>query len=248
MIQAISFDFWDTIAIDDSDEEKRKEYGLPSKRKFRESRLFLSLQKKQPHISLTDIQTAIQKCDLEFKNIWTSEMKTWTVKERLSRTFQILGVPSSPSIELIEEFESLEVDTPPDPIPGVLEVLHDLKSQYKLGIISDTIYTPGRGLRKILDAWGALELFDSLVFSDEIGASKPSQVVFQKTIEDFEIEPNTLLHVGDREEKDIFGAQRFGSKSALCLASQKRIDPRKSQANFHFDNYSQFIHLLEKNI
>jgi hypothetical protein len=31
MIEAITFDFWDTIAIDDSDEPKRAALGLPSK-------------------------------------------------------------------------------------------------------------------------------------------------------------------------------------------------------------------------
>ncbi len=31
MIEALTFDFWDTIAIDDSDELKRAQLGLPSK-------------------------------------------------------------------------------------------------------------------------------------------------------------------------------------------------------------------------
>ncbi len=31
MIEAVTFDFWDTIAVDDSDEPKRRRLGLPSK-------------------------------------------------------------------------------------------------------------------------------------------------------------------------------------------------------------------------
>ena len=35
MLKAITFDFWDTIVQDDSDEPKRKQQGLPTKSEAR---------------------------------------------------------------------------------------------------------------------------------------------------------------------------------------------------------------------
>ena len=35
MVMAVTFDFWDTLAADDSDEPKRAERGLPTKAEAR---------------------------------------------------------------------------------------------------------------------------------------------------------------------------------------------------------------------
>ncbi|MDP6896293.1 MAG: hypothetical protein QF510_04875, partial [Rhodospirillales bacterium] len=49
--------------------------------------------------------------------------------------------------DLIAQFEDMELCVPPDLIDGASDAIAELAGRYNLCIISDTIYTPGRGLR-----------------------------------------------------------------------------------------------------
>ena len=51
MLEAITFDFWDTIAIDDSDEPKRRALGLPSKADARIELFASHVTQRHPQIA-----------------------------------------------------------------------------------------------------------------------------------------------------------------------------------------------------
>ena len=48
MIRAVTFDLWDTLVVDDSDEEVRAALELPSKQQARESALLNALEVPAP--------------------------------------------------------------------------------------------------------------------------------------------------------------------------------------------------------
>ena len=183
MIEAITFDFWDTLAIDDSDEAKRIKLGLPSKQEAR-TRLFVKkVTSHHPSISERRAATAYQRANERFRRIWHDEHHTPTVATRISYAYEELGLLPPPGQyarllreidELVREIEVMEVRIPPDFASGVHTTLEILAQQYKLAIISDTIHTNGRGLRGLLAQQGLLQHFSHQLFSDEIGVSKPS--------------------------------------------------------------------------
>ena len=74
----------------------------------------------------------------------------------------------------------MEVRIQPDFTPGVHAALDELSLYYRLGIISDTIHTTGRGLRYLLQRQDLLRYFSQMLFSDEFGASKPEPGVFRQ--------------------------------------------------------------------
>ena len=112
------------------------------------------------------------------------EHHTPPVAERYKEAYKFLGLDlTSGYDDVVRAVEEMEVEISPDFAPGVHKALSVLAQDYKLGIISDAIHTPGRGLRQILEREGLLQYFDHWVFSDEAGASKPAPIVKNPVIE-----------------------------------------------------------------
>ncbi len=245
-IRAITFDLWDTVLIDDSDEPKRKAAGRPPKRVERRDLLERFLRK---HTSLTrnSIDAAYDVADEAFRTVWGELHVTWTVRERLSLIMKGLGasLPADEMDELIRLHEEMELEFRPDFASGVHDALRALHGRYKLGIISDTVFSPGRTLRKLIADEGLLELFEVLIFSDEAGCSKPEEILFTGACRAFGIEPEELLHIGDREEKDILGPHAVGARGVLCTVVVDRGSDG-TEAEAVFDNYRNLPEIVKK--
>ena len=100
--------------------------------------------------------------------------------------------------------------------------LDELSLHYKLGIISDTIHTTGRGLRYLLQRQGLLRFFNYMLFSDEIGASKPEPEVFRQAAFGLGAAPHQIVHIGDRESNDIIGPLSIGMNAILFTGVKDR--------------------------
>ncbi|VAW32401.1 2-haloalkanoic acid dehalogenase-related protein [hydrothermal vent metagenome] len=72
MIKAITFDFWDTLVFDDSDEPKRAAQGLPSKMETRLQLLTTEIQQRHPTISPEKIEAAFVYANGRYYHYWKS--------------------------------------------------------------------------------------------------------------------------------------------------------------------------------
>lgn len=223
MIRAITFDFWDTLAVDDSDEFHRAEKGLLSKPKARYQEIKGCLQAEHPHLTDDQIQAAFDHANEAFRVQWKKHFKTPSVADRFQVVLDELKISQPENWpKAIEAIENMEVDTPPDPTAGTIDMIPQLAAKFSLGIISDTIHTPGRGLKKILQSWGILEHFQVFIFSDEVGHSKPSPEVFQLAAKGFGCRPSEMVHIGDRESNDVEGPAQVEMKSLLYTGAIDR--------------------------
>jgi len=245
MIKAITFDLWDTVFIDDSDEPKRKAAGrLPKKEERRH--LVHCYAGKYKNISRELVNYIYDTADAAYKKAWKDQHVTWTVKERLDIIFRGIGInlPQAEMEEIVKLHEEMELEFRPDFIPGVGDALKELYGKYKLGVISDTIFSPGRVLRQLLDGEGLLQYFDHFVFSDETGRAKPEPVVFESACINLGVKPHEIAHVGDRESNDIAGPKKFGMNAILCTASVDR-GSNKTQADAIFKEYRDLPRIIE---
>jgi putative hydrolase of the HAD superfamily len=231
MIEAVTFDFWDTIAIDDSDEPKRQMMGLPSKAEARIALFVGKVTRNHPHISAEEATAAYQHANEAFRERWHNEHWTPGIANRLYDAYEYLGMRPEPGKyaqlmrevdELVREIEDMEVRIPPDFAPGVHSTLEVLSQRYRLGIISDTIHTTGRGLRYLLQRQGILRYFNYFIFSDEVGASKPDPRLFRQAALGLQAAPEQIVHIGDRESNDIEGPLAVGMKSILFTGIKDR--------------------------
>jgi len=246
MIKAITFDLWDTVFIDDTDEPKRKAAGRPSKPVERRQLVHQFLEKYQP-IDGKLVSMVYDTTDAAFRKVWHDQHVTWSVRDRLEVILKGLSrdLPDKDMNELVRLHEEMELEFRPDFVPGVHEAIKQLAGKYKLAVISDAIFSPGRCLRTLLKGEGLLEYFDLFVFSDEVGNSKPEPHVFQTAWEGLGVNPEEVVHIGDREHNDILGPINVGMQCILCTAAIDR-DSKNTQAKFMFDNYKDFPAVVEK--
>lgn len=215
-VRGITFDFWDTIVDDDTDEPKRAALGLPSKAEARVQTFVDEVLEHHPAVGRSAAEAALAHANATFRHHWKVEHRTPCVGDRLMVGFEKLGISRTPGFDkLVQAWEEMEVKIPPNLVPGIGDCLAALHGRYKLGIISDAIVTPGVGLRQILKDYDLFRYFDHFVYSDEAGASKPAARVFELACEGLGVAAAGLAHVGDRPANDIAGPNAFGAHSVL---------------------------------
>lgn len=244
MTKLITFDLWDTVFIDDSDEPKRKAKGLASKFDERRNLVEKSLRRTAP-VSREMIEIAYATADAAFRNVWYNQNITWTVAERLGIVFKGLNrdIGESEFKELVRQHEEMEQQIPPELAPEIQLAIRELSKKYKLAVISDTIFSPGRVLKNILEQYELSELFDCFVFSDEIGCAKPNPRVFEKVSTETGVPFEEMVHIGDREEKDVAGPHQVGAKAILTTVVLDR-GSADTRANAVCTDYSKLVDIV----
>ncbi len=223
MPRAITFDFWDTLVVDDSDEPKRAAKGLPDKPRAREELVVTELLRSRPHLEEHACVDAWAAANAWARKKWKVDFHNPTVSARVMHAFRALDLrPGRGFPELVERIEVMEVEIPPDFLEAVDATLAALGREHRLGIVSDAIVSPGRSLRRILADHDLLHHFDYTVFSDEIGFSKPHRAVFDAAAEGLGVAVSDLVHVGDREANDVAGPKAVGAKAVLFTGAIDR--------------------------
>jgi FMN phosphatase YigB (HAD superfamily) len=245
MIKAVTFDFWDTIVADDSDEPRRAKLGLPSKPQARLQLLVDEIVEHYPTITPEQIAEAFKYANERFRHAWKSENHTPTVSARLNEAYSFLNLQLTPGFPtVVRKVEEMELMIPPVLVPNARETLAELSRTYSLALISDAIHTPGRGLRTLMERENILQNFRVFVFSDEAGASKPSPVVFDLAAKELGLPFDQIVHVGDRETNDVAGPLALGMQAILFTGVVDR-DSKNTRANALCREFAKLPHVIQ---
>ena len=245
-IKAITFDLWDTLVIDDSDEAKRAEQGLRSKFDERRHLLWEALNTTKP-IEMETVRLAYNVGDAAFNKVWKEQHITWHIAERLRVILNGLGreLPDEIFNAVVRAHEEMEVDIPPDAMPDAVSVLERLARRYKLCIVSDAIVSPGSCLRRLLENHGLAKFFNGFAFSDEVGHSKPHRSMFESAAGQLGVEISEMLHIGDRDHNDVKGPQQLGMKAILFTASRD-VDKTNTSADAICESFDKLEAAIDR--
>jgi len=244
-IGAVTFDLWDCLFMDDTDEPKRAAAGLPPKPRARRDLVYEYLNRQAP-ITRETVDLAYGIVDAAFRKVWHDQHVTWSVRERHQVLLDGLGreLPEAEFAELVARHETMELDFRPDPAPGAVETLHVLKERFPLVVVSDTVNSPGTALRDLLKGAGLFECFRACVFSDEVGRSKPAPEMFQAAAAAVGARVEDLVHIGDRPHNDVGGAHGVGARAVLLtVVKQRPLDGHTPDAVC--DDYAKLPAILE---
>ncbi len=221
---AVTFDIWDTLILDGSDEPKRRARGLPPKDQARRDLVFRALDGRVERPVLDAAWAVVGEA---FRRIWKELFVTWPVRKRMEILLAGLGeeLPEERLADLVRTQEIMELEVGVDPVPGAAEALAALAERYPLAVISDTIFTPGWALREILEGLGLARYFQAMIFSDEVGHSKPHPEVFLAAAEALGTRPERVVHVGDRPRNDVAGIRALGGRAVLFTGVADRAEP-----------------------
>lgn len=206
MIKAITIDFWNTI-FDSS--------GGTVRNDLRRNALLAAIEKHGIRVEADEFDVALKASWEYFNDIWRNEMRTPNVVDSVSFFWNYLKLPKDDFAvqALANYFAESVILHPPKLIDGVAAQLAELSQIYKIGLISDTGFSPGTVLKRLLEKVGILSYFTAFSFSDETGVSKPHPKAYLKVLEELNISPEEAMHIGDIEATDIVGAKQLGMKA-----------------------------------
>ncbi len=202
MLKAVTFDVGGTLAEDGLD------LGTYQK-KFLEYLADLGFE-----VSREEYQRAMRSAleDLRKTRERLAEVK---FEEFYSGVLRALHVPPSPQViegvmRIYSENFRMALK------PRARDVLSELKKNYELGIISNSM----SGLsRDFLAREGLLDYFKVVVISRDVGVRKPSPEIFRRALELLSVEAHEAAHVGNSLEEDVVGAKAAGMCSVLLSSS-----------------------------
>lgn len=127
--------------------------------------------------------------------------------------------------------------------PEVESTLDALKcAGLKLGIVSNTIWPSAYHVAD-LERFGILRHFDAVVFSTDLGVSKPHPRIFEACLERLSVRASNAVFVGDRPYEDVSGAQRVGMRGVLKSHPQRTPLPHV-RPDAHIDSLAEILPLV----
>jgi putative hydrolase of the HAD superfamily len=85
---------------------------------------------------------------------------------------------------------------------------------FRLGLVSNTVM-PGEHLRKHFRDNNIECLFEAMVFSGDVGVSKPDARIFRHVLEKMNVAAKDAWYVGDKPARDVRGAHAAGMTGVL---------------------------------
>ncbi|HET7488448.1 MAG TPA: HAD family hydrolase [Acidimicrobiales bacterium] len=231
-IEAVTFDFWNTLV-----------YELRGDLRSRRLEAWSGL--------LEERGFALERVELEavYDGAWEAYLASWEANEQFlaaeaaEHIIERLGftVPDDVRTQLVEAFGGAGATAELHLADGAEGCLRSLKDAgIKLGIICDVGFTPSHTLRDHLIRHGVLPLFDHWSFSDEVGAYKPSPVIFEHALEGLGgPAPSRVAHVGDIRRTDVAGALAMGMVAVRYTGIEDDDTQPEPEAHFVVDHFDK---------
>ena len=159
---------------------------------------------------------------IEEAHVTNQEAHFEVVLQQLMDDFGILLNREITLKELLEVYY-LEVYSGRRGYPEVMRVLSRLKEMGVLmGVVSNTT-NPQFMKEREMKILGLQSYFDFAIYSSSTPFRKPHPSIFELAIDNFKIEPQEILFVGDNFSLDVVGAKKVGMKSAWVNRECKTI-------------------------
>ncbi|MDQ3724518.1 MAG: HAD family hydrolase [Actinomycetota bacterium] len=237
MIEAVTFDFWSTIA--------RLPPGAMSEARRRA--VSAACEAGEAAVEAALIERSLEEVGLSWERAW-AEGRHLDPREGAESLVRALGVEGAAREMVAEAFLGAGREVELELAPGIGECLAALRERgLQLGIVCDVGFTGGELLRELLAGEGLLGHFSSWAFSDEVGHYKPSPQTFEAALAALGAEPAVAMHVGDLRRTDIAGAAALGMRTVRYrgLNDEGDRDPGP-EAEFVLDSHEELPGLIEK--
>jgi FMN phosphatase YigB (HAD superfamily) len=224
--RAVLFDLFDTLVRFDRD--RMPEIQINGKL-VRSSAGMLHgiLQTQAPQIGLEACYEALGSSWREAERLRALDHREVSALDRFAYFFCELGLDEA---ALPEGFGRSLIDAHRGALGRAAEfpahhgpLLRRLAERYRLAVVSNFDYTPTA--LDILGRAGIVELFDTIVVSDEVGWRKPRRDIFDVALIRLGVPAEAALFVGDRADMDVLGAQQIGMDAAWINRDREALPP-----------------------
>jgi putative hydrolase of the HAD superfamily len=243
--RAVLFDLFDTLVRFDRERLPSTEIGG---RVVRTTARHLHdvLREHAPDVTLETLYAGLQESWREAERLRAMDHREVTAPQRFTHLLRCCGlepddVPAALVTRMLEAHRrelSRAAEFPAH--HGAL--LTDLARRYRLAVVSNFDYTPtALGL---LQTAGVVDLFTTVVVSDEIGWRKPASAIFDAALRRVGVGPEEALFVGDRADIDVIGAQRAGMHAVWINPDRTPLPPGLEPPEFEIRDLDELRAIL----
>lgn len=201
IIEAVIFDFGDTIATLN-----------PSKEKI----LGKFLSSKGIRISPEEIKYAYRISDYCHKQS-AIKLKDQKDKKKFllkinNELFKIMGLSLKSELWSKELYEYFKLNKKWELFPEALSAVDRLnKSGYKIALLANW----DKGLNDLVKSLGIEKYFSHIICSEEVSMEKPDTDIFFHLLKLMSVEPDKIIYAGNEYETDVIGARNAGLMPVL---------------------------------
>jgi len=207
MIKHISFDLWLTL--------------IKSHPEFKTKRAeFFYSNFNVNNYSISEIFNRIKEIDKQCDYINEKSGDKIPAIKMYEKILVNIGIPINDIDSILldsikKRIDNLFLEYKPEKLtPNIDNILYILNNDgYSLNISSNTGFIESEIMLQTLFNMNLYEYFSFFLFSDEVGASKPSKFFFEQVEIKSNVNKHEILHVGDNYSTDYLGASNFGFKA-----------------------------------
>jgi putative hydrolase of the HAD superfamily len=235
VIEAVTFDFWNTIA--------RVPTGAMTE--ARQRAVTAACESNDVRVEAELLTRSLEQLGLDWERSWAKGHHLHP-REAAESLVRALGVEGAAREMVAEAFlgagREVELELAPD-IGACLAALREL--EIRLGIVCDVGFSGGELLRELLDQEGLLGHFSGWAFSDEVGHYKPAPQIFEAALASLGAEPASALHVGDLRRTDVAGAAAHGMRTVRYRGMNDEGDGDSGpEAEFVLDRHEELVEVI----
>jgi putative hydrolase of the HAD superfamily len=197
-----SFDFWSTIAFSNPDfKKKRMDY-------------IVSLSSKT--ITFSEVENAFLKIGKSYNQEMEEGGPISAPLELYERVFKQLNINNINIPDVVSAIDDIFLSFPPLFSDGFIKTHNLIKERcISKSITSNTAFISGKIIKRTLEDNLPFVSFDFALFSDLVGCAKPGKEMFSLLkmntgIIHEKVENPKILHIGDNQKTDVFGALNAG--------------------------------------
>ncbi len=237
MIEAVTFDFWNTIAT--------VPQGAMSA--ARERAVEAACESSDVRVEARLLVESLERVGLDWERSW-AEGRHLHPSEAAESLVRALGVEGAAREMVAEAFLGAGREVELEFAPGIRPCLEALTDRgLRLGIVCDVGFSGGELLRELLAGEGLLGHFSGWAFSDEVGHYKPAPQIFEAALASLGAAPEGALHVGDLRRTDVAGASALGMRTVRYRGMNDESDAEGGEeAEFVLDSHRQLPGLIER--
>jgi FMN hydrolase / 5-amino-6-(5-phospho-D-ribitylamino)uracil phosphatase len=236
MIEAVTFDFWNTIA-------QVPEGTMPEARR---RAVAAACEEGGVAVEPALLEASLDEVRQRWESSWGEGVHLHP-EEGAEMLVRALGAEGEGGARVGEAFLGAIREVELELAPQIGPALEELKGRgVRLGIVCDVGFSGGAMLRELLAREGLLGHFDGWSFSDETGHYKPAPQAFEAALAVLDARPADALHVGDLRRTDIAGAAALGMKTVRYRGMHDDGDEAGGvEADLVIDSHHQLLHVLD---
>jgi len=203
MIEAVTFDFWNTIAtVPPGAMSAARERGVAA-----------ACASHDVEVEAELLVEALEGVGADWERSW-AEGRHLHPHDAAESLVRALGIEGAAREMVVEAFLGAGREVKLEFAPGIGPCLARLRERgLRLGIVCDVGFSGGELLRELLEAEGLLQHFDGWGFSDEVGHYKPAPQIFEAALAALGAGAAEAVHVGDLRRTDVAGASALGMRT-----------------------------------